>query len=138
MAVTANQATPMRNPRSRVSVPVAAGIRIYEGTMVFGIAASGYGTDAIAAGANHFLGIAAAEADNSAGAAGDISVDLYTEDEADLPGTGLTQALVGDKIYASDNYTVTATATSMTLIGRCTEFLSSTKIRVKLEVGAQA
>lgn len=138
MAVTANQIISARNPRSRTSAPVLTAIHIYEGTMVFAVAASGYATDDDAGGANHFLGIAAAECDNSAGASGAKSVELYTEDEFDLVGSGFTQALVGDKIYATDNYTITPTSTTATLIGRCTEFLSTTKLRVKLEVGLQA
>lgn len=138
MASTQNQLIKSRNPGGKVAIPSAASIRHYQGCAVFSIAASGYATDAIAAGANAFMGIAIAECDNSAGAAGDKKVEVYTGGEFELQGSSLTQALVGDKIYMSDNFTATGTSTNNTLVGRCTEFISSTRIMVKLEVGTQA
>ena len=138
MAVTANQLIVAQSPGGLQKGLVAASTTLYQGTLAFSIAASGYIDDDIAAGANHFMGIVKEKADNSSGAAGDIDVELYTTGVFQMEGSGFTQALVGDKIYAVDNFTVNTTSASQTLVGRCVEFISSTKIMVKIEVGVQA
>lgn len=138
MATSQNQLIKSRNARSRVAIPVKGSTHIYQGQLVFAVAASGLADSAIATGANALFGVAAEEKDNSSGSDGDLKVECFTEGEFELQGSGFTQALVGDKIYASDNFTVTGTSTNNTLIGRCTEYVSSTKIMVKLEPGTQA
>lgn len=138
MATTSNQIVKARSAGGRTAVPVAATIKIPQGTLVFVIAASGFATNAIAAGANHFIGVAVAEADNTNGADAAINVEVYTKGQFALPGASLTQAMVGDKIYAVDNFAVNATATSQTLIGRAVKFNSATELEVDLEVGVQA
>lgn len=138
MAVTANQLIVAQNPRGLVRGRVAASTTLYQGTMAFAIAASGFINGSIAAGANHFMGIVKDQVDNGAGGDGDKNVELFTKGTFELQGSGFTQALVGDKIYAVDNFTVNGTATSQTLIGRCVEFISATRIMVEIEVGAQA
>jgi predicted RecA/RadA family phage recombinase len=136
MAVTANQLSIVQNPHNLQAQPVAASKRLYAGTLVF--LASGYATDAIAAGANKFAGVAAQEVDNSSGAAGDKNIETWRSGRFTLAGSGFTQASVGVPIYASDNYTVTATSTSNTLIGRCVEYISATSIVVDIEPGTEA
>lgn len=136
MAVTANQLTISQKPKNLQHQPVAAAKRIYHGTLVF--LASGYATDAIAAGANKFAGVAAQDMDNSAGAAGDKTVETWRSGRFTLPGSGFTQATVGVPIYASDNYTVTTTSASMTLVGRCVEYVNATTIVVDIEPGTEA
>lgn len=137
MSVAANQVT-KREEGCRQSYPIAASTHIYAGTLVFLTAAGGFADDDTATGANAFGGVAIDEGNNAAGANGDIEVECHTEGVFELQGSGFTQALVGDKIYASDNYTVTGTSTSNTLIGRCVRFVSATRILVKIEVGTQA
>lgn len=138
MATTSNQLIVAQCPRGLQKGLVVASKTLYQGTLAFAVAASGYITDSMAAGANHFMGIVKDNVDNSAGASGDKTVELYTEGVFEMQGSGFTQALVGDKIYAIDNFTVDNTATSQTLIGRCVEYISATKIMVKIEVGVQA
>jgi hypothetical protein len=138
MAATTNQVIVAQEPSGLVGVPVVASVNIPQGTMVFAVAASGLATNSIAGGANHFLGIARGQADNSSGGNSDKTVEVFQTGVFQLEGSGFTQALVGDKIYAVDNFAVNATATSQTLVGRVTEFVSSTKIMVRLETGIQA
>jgi predicted RecA/RadA family phage recombinase len=135
MAVTANQVTLRRGPEWRGSIPVAASTRLYEGTLVFAVHDSGYGDDDTDSGANYLFGIACEDYDNSSGSAGDIDAECYIEGEFVLTGSSFTQATVGEKIYASDNYTVTVTSTSNVYVGHCTEYISATKIRVRIEPG---
>lgn len=134
MAVTENQLKTSRNEGSLVGVPVKGSVNIYEGTIVFYDAASGYATDITNSGANEFAGVAKHQADNSGGSDGDITVELYQDGEFELVGSGFTQAAAGDLIYASDNYTATTTNTSNSLLGRAVEFVSTTKLLVKLDV----
>lgn len=130
MAVTADQLINM-GERGSIGGPVAATVILYQGTMVF--TASGWLTDVTASGANRFAGIAKKQYDNSAGANGDIDAELFDEGVFVLTGSGFTQGTVGSLIYASDNYTVTTTSATNTLIGRCVEFISSTQIKVAIE-----
>lgn len=138
MAVTADQliVSQESHPLDLQSQPVAASKTIYKGTLVF--LASGYATDVINAGANKFAGIADQHVDNSAGSAGDKNVETWRSGRFELVGSSFTQATVGVPIYASDNYTVTATSTSNTLIGRCVEYISATRIVVDIKPGAEA
>lgn len=138
MAATTNQLIKAQQPDGLVAIPVIASLFVPQGTMVFSVAASGHGSNAIAAGANHFMGIAKEQCDNASGAAAAKKVEVYTKGRFLLPGTGLTQAMVGDKAYAVDNFAVDGTSTSQTLIGRFTEFVSSTAMYVDIEVGVQA
>ena len=132
MAVTANQVTPKREGDRR-SYPVAASVHIYEGTLVF-LTAAGYATDVTATGVNGFLGVAVGEADNSSGSAGDITVEVWSEGEFTLTGSGFVQADVGSRVFAEDNYTVGVSISSASVpIGMVTEFISSTQIRVDID-----
>lgn len=131
MAVTANQVIEKREGRR--SYPVAASVKIYEGTLVF-LTAAGYATDVTATGVNGFVGVAVEQADNSSGSAGDITVEVWAEGEFVLQGTGFAQADVGSKVYAEDNFTVgVSISTASVPIGMVTEYISSTKIRVDID-----
>ncbi len=130
MAVTAAQLI-IKEEGCRNGGPVEASTYIYKGTMTF-INADGYFEETINAGANVFGGIARADADNSSGADGDIDVDTDIEGIFTLTGSGFTQADVNSLIYASDNFTITTTSTSNSLVGRCVGYVSATQLRVKL------
>lgn len=134
MAVTANQLTAQQGCTRRGNFPIAASTIIYEGTLVF-LTAAGYADDDTATGANYFGGVAVKQVDNSGGSAGDLRAEVYADGDFELSGSSFTQALVGNKIYATDNYTVTGTSTTATLIGYCTEYISATRIRVRLRTG---
>lgn len=126
MAVTANQIT-KRQDGARRSYPVAASTNIYEGTLVF-INASGYADDDTATGVNGFAGIAVAQADNSSGSAGDKWVEVYTEGDFELTGSGFAQTDVGMPIYADDNYAcVLSLGSTSVRIGKIVRYVSSTK-----------
>jgi hypothetical protein len=131
MAVTANQIIQKREGRR--SYPVAASVRIYEGTLVF-LTATGYATDVTASGVNGFLGVAIGEADNSSGSAGAITVEVWPSGEFVLEGTGFAQSDVGSTAYAEDNYTIgVSISTASVPIGMVTEYVSSTKVRVHID-----
>lgn len=131
MAVTANQIIEKR--LGRRSYPVAASVRIYEGTLVF-LTAGGFATDVTASGVNGFIGVAVGEADNTSGSNGDITVEVWPEGEFVLTGSGFAQADVGSKVYAEDNYTIgVSISTASVPIGMVTEFISATQLRVDID-----
>ena len=132
MAVTANQIT-KRQDGARRSYPVAASTNIYEGTLVF-INASGYADDDTATGVNGFAGIAVAQADNSSGSAGNKWVEVYTEGDFELTGSGFAQTDVGMPIYADDNYAcVLSLGSTSVRIGKIVRYVSSTKHIVAIQ-----
>lgn len=131
MAVTANQVLTRRG--ADLTSAKAAAVNLYAGTFAFYDASTGYVTNDTNSGANAFAGIVYQQCDNSGGSAGDLSVELITEGQVPVTGSGFSQATVGDAIYASDNYTATASSSSTSLIGRCTDFVSSTQVYVSIQ-----
>lgn len=138
MAVTANQLIKRQDGLKR-SYPVAASTTIYAGTLVF-INAAGNADDDTATGVNGFAGIAINQVDNSAGSAGDLNVEVYTEGDFELTGTSLGLTDNGMPVYADDNYALVLSlgATSVR-IGTIVKNVSSTKAIVAIkpsQVGA--
>lgn len=103
--------------------PVIAADIIYEGAAV-GEDTNGYARPLEAG--DPFLGFAVAKADNSAGAAGAINVTVRTRGRAQL-AVGSLAITANDKpaVYASDDNTFTLTATSNSLIGYVSRFVST-------------
>ena len=128
MATAKNELLEARCPGGELNGRVAAGKRLFANTICF-FDAGGYLTDTAG---TPFAGIIKDEANNTDGADGDISQELYTEGVIYLEGAGFTQATVGQAIHATDNYTVATAGGSK--IGRCVEFVSATKIGVKIDV----
>jgi hypothetical protein len=132
MAVTANQLIKKQDGCKR-SYPVEESTHIYQGTLVF-VNAAGYACDVTATGVNAFVGIAVGEADNSAGADGAIEVEVWTEGDFELTGTGFAQTDVGMPIYADDNYAcVVALGATSVRIGTVARYVSSTKHVVSIK-----
>ena len=134
MAVTAGQIV-RRQGDYTLNYPVYAAAKIYEGTLVF-LNSAGYAVATTGTGSNVFGGIAKHESDNTNGSSGDLKVECWNEGVFVLTGSGFSQATVGLPIFASDNYTISTNATSGGVyIGECVGYVSSTKVRVRLETG---
>jgi hypothetical protein len=105
------------------SYPVIATDIIYEGAAV-GENASGYARP-LAAG-DPFLGFALRKADNAAGAAGAVLVEVRTRGRITLPIAALA-ITANDRppVYASDDDTFTLTATSNSPIGYVSRWVST-------------
>ncbi len=90
---------------------------------------------------NLFVGVAESEANNTSGAAGAIDVHVWRTGAFDFVFSGTaTQADVGKKVYCVDTQTVAlaATTTNDVLVGKITEFISATKVRVDIAPGIAA
>ena len=132
MAVTANQLIKVQEGYRR-AYPVEASTHIYQGTLVF-INATGNADDDTATGVNAFAGIAVDEVDNSSGGAGDKWVEVYTEGDFELTGTGFALTDNGMPVYADDNYALVLSLGSTSVrIGTIVRNVSSTKAIVAIK-----
>lgn len=111
--------------------PMAVDI-IYRGAMLMHNAAGFLAPAATGAG-SFFAGIAEEEVDNSAGSAGDKVCKYKRTGVYLLTSSGLAQADIGTKVYASDDQTLTTTSTNNVLVGQIVEFVSATQVWVNLE-----
>lgn len=118
----------------REDYPVIAADIIYEGAAV-GENASGYSQPLVAG--DPFQGFAVEQADNSAGAAGDINVSVRTSGRVRLTVVGATAITANDRpaVYAADDNTFTLTATSNSLIGYVSRWIASTDCVVEFNAG---
>lgn len=132
MAVTANQIIKRKSGGILRGV-VAAAENLYGGTVCFKDS-SGHATADDNGGGNPFLGVVDAQIDNSAGAAGALKGDVWGEGTVVLlPLSGGALTDVTRKIYASDNYTFSCTASSKTYVGTIYEWESSTHVWVLID-----
>lgn len=117
--------------------PVAASSKIYQGSLVGKVAATGLARALVAG--DEFLGVAAEQADNSSGAASAINVRLRKGCHVRAAVTGVTGA--GDVtklVYASADDTLTLTAsTNNSLVGVIDEHISSTNCFVQFFTPAE-
>jgi predicted RecA/RadA family phage recombinase len=111
---------------------VEAGETLYANTMAF-VDADGYIVPTMT-GPLDFAGIVRATVDNTGGADGDKKVELYTELDIDLPLASVAQADVGSLAYATDNYTLTLTSTSNSLVGVILGVAASGIARVRIDI----
>lgn len=114
------------------AIPVIASDIIYEGAAVGVVDASGHARP-LAAG-DRFAGFANAKADNSAGAAAAISVDVRTKGKILLPVTGAVITDKGQPIYASDDDTFSFIPTGGSFVGLVHRFVSSGVVVVEFDV----
>ncbi|WP_210240421.1 hypothetical protein [Mesorhizobium sp. B1-1-2] len=116
--------------------PVVAADIIYQGAAV-GENGSGYSRPLVAG--DPFQGFAEAIADNSAGAAGAINVNVRKKGNIVLPISGLA-ITANDRplVYASDDNTFTLTATSNSLIGTVSRWISTGLAVVEFDAGFAA
>jgi hypothetical protein len=92
-------------------VPVAASTTIYKGTLV-SIDADGYLTDAVDTSAFFFVGVAAETVDNSAGSDGTKDCTVWLEGAFIFTCTNDAVTDRFKHVYATDNQTVSTTATT--------------------------
>ncbi|MES2685482.1 MAG: hypothetical protein V4706_01605 [Pseudomonadota bacterium] len=107
----------------RNHLPVIASDIIYEGAAVGIVAATGHARPLVAG--DTFGGFAVAQADNSAGAAAAINVEVVQSGEIELTVAGVTITDVGQPVYATDDDTYTMLPVSATFVGFVKRFVSS-------------
>jgi len=108
---------------NRNAFPVVASDIIYEGAAVGLVDASGHAQPLAAA--NKFVGFAEFKADNSAGAAAAITVNVIESGKIELAVSGAVITDVGQPVYASDDDTFTFNPADGPFIGRVHRFVSA-------------
>lgn len=132
MAVTANQVT-RRQDGCLGNGPVEEATTLYEGTLCY-FNAAGYLVGSTGTGQNRFAGVTRQKYDNSLGEDGDVNAEFWRDGTFDFVGSGFALTDVEKDVYATDNYAISlAPSASGVRIGRVSEFVSSTKIRVKID-----
>jgi len=129
MALTANRDVHRFVDIELREYEVAASVHVYKGALL-SKAASGYANPLVAG--QEFVGIAYEEGDNSTGANGDVKVRAQTEGDFEMDLSGATIADIGKPVYASDDGTITLTATANSFVGYVQDFLSAGKVVVRL------
>ncbi len=78
-------------------------------------------------------GLAYDGADNTSGANGERCVRVYTQGDFVVPLSGAGRGDTGKAVYASDDATLTFTATGNSLAGICVDVPSSGQIILRLD-----
>lgn len=105
------------------AVPVIASDIIYEGAAVGVVDASGHARPL--SGGDRFAGFANAKADNSAGAAAAINVDVRTKGYVQLSVSGAVITDKGQPVYATDDDTFVFNPVGASFIGFVHRFVSA-------------
>lgn len=113
--------------------PVIASDIIYEGAAVGIVAATGHAQPLTAA--DKFGGFAVAKADNSAGTAAAINVEVVKKGEIELAVTGAVITDVGNPVYATDDDTFTLSPVGGVFVGFVKRFVSSAVAVVEFNAG---
>lgn len=117
----------------RNHIPVIAADIIYEGAAVGIVDASGHARPLNAA--DRFAGFAEFAADNSAGAAAAINVQVVKSGDVQLSVTGAVITDVGQPVYASDDDTFSFNPADGAFIGFVKRFVSSGIVVVEFNAG---
>ena len=113
--------------------PVIANDIIYEGAAVGIVAATGHAQPLTSA--DKFGGFAVAKADNSAGAAAAINVEVVKKGEIELAVTGAVITDIGQPVYATDDDTFTPSPVGGVFVGFVKRFVSSGIVVVEFNAG---
>ena len=130
MALSGNREVDRYVDQALRSYLVAADAHVYKGAFV-GLDGSGYAR-ALQAG-DACVGLAYEECDNSGGANGDARVRVYTQGDFLHALTGAALTDIGAAVYASDDGTLTLTATSNSLVGVCVDRPEANQIILRLD-----
>jgi len=130
MALTKNRDVDHYVDQELRTFQVAATKRVFKGGFV-GLNASGYAQPLVAGDA--FVGVAYEEADNTSGAAGAISVRVYTLGDFGHTLTGATVAHIGRPVFASGDDTLTLTSAGNSYVGWVQDVITTNEIIVRID-----
>ena len=111
--------------------PVIASDIIYEGAAVGIVDGTGHARPLNAA--DRFGGFAVRRADNSAGAAAAVNVDVYERGKISLSVSGALITDIGQPVYATDDDTFVFLPTGGAFIGKVSRFVSSGVVIVEFD-----
>jgi hypothetical protein len=126
-ALTKDRATSYREG-IEMDFPVAADTRIFAGSLVC-VNASGFALPAADISGLRFIGVALNQADNRGGANGGKNLRVRRTGVFEFAATTITQAMVGDPMYAVDDQTFASAAvcTNDIKVGLLAKYAGATK-----------
>lgn len=119
---------------SNGAIPVIAADIIYKGAAVGVVPASGHAQPLTAT--DKFAGFAVDKADNSAGAAAAINVEVARKGSASLTITGVAITDIGQPVYATDDNTFVFLPTAAVFIGYVRRYVAANTAEVEFDVDA--
>lgn len=128
MALTANREVQRYVDQELRGYAVAAGANVFKGAFI-GLS-GGYARGLVAS--DPFVGIAYEAMDNTGGAAGVKSVRAYTQGDFRLALAGAAITDLGASVYASDDETLTLTASGNSLVGKIVGFEAAGVVIVRI------
>lgn len=132
MALTANRDVQRYVDQELRSFSVAESAHIFKGAIVGFERTTGHVRPLVAG--DLFAGIAYEECDNSSGAAGAVSVRLYTQGDFILPVSGISAASVGSPAYASNDTSLSVLAApGGSSAGKVITYLADSTAIVRIE-----
>ena len=117
---------------NRNHLSVVASDIIYEGAAVGAVTASGHARPLVVG--DPFVGFAEFKADNSAGAAAAITVQVVQSGEIQLSVSGAVITDIGQPVYATDDDTFVFSPVGASFVGRVDRFVSSGVVIVAYDV----
>lgn len=127
-----------RSDGNLVSLKMDAATTIAKGTFVLADATAGYATHTPSA-SRPFFGVAAETVDNSSGLAGAKSIRVYTSGIFSFIASSADQSWVGKEVWmdsgsSGNNATVVVSDPGVgPKVGRVTEVVSATEVRVRID-----
>jgi hypothetical protein len=128
MALTASRELERYVDQELRALPVKAGVRVYKGALV-GLT-GGFARGLVAG--DSFAGVAYEEVDNTAGANGERLVRVFTMGDFEHALASAARASNGAAVYASDDGTLTLTASGNSLVGRQVDVPASGRVVLRL------
>ncbi len=125
MALSTDRATEQRDGKL-LSVPVAASAVLYAGALIVANA-TGYAAPGSVAADLTAMGMATEKVDNSAGADGDLNIEVLRGRAFKFKNDGtnpVTQAHLGQDCYVFDDETVSSNATGTSVAGKVVDIES--------------
>jgi len=111
-------------------MPVSAAVKIYKGALLK-VTAAGFASPCAAEAGAFYAGVAYESKDNTLGASGDLKVRVERKRAFEMTGAGFAQANLGEKVYASDDNTISLVqGANQQEVGTIIEFISATKVLV--------
>lgn len=135
MSALAKDRDTVRKEGEYAAYPVKAGAKIYAGGIVC-VGSDGYAVAGSDTAGLKFVGVARRSVDNTAGASGALTVEVWRKGCFGLAASGsMAITNVGDSVYIVDDQTVGLAATTVNDVrcGSVSEFLSSTSLFVDID-----
>lgn len=131
MALTADAVTVARKELGIKAYPVLTGITIYKGAIV-ALTAAGYLHPNTGAAGETIVGISDEYIAAGAAASGTYQCRVLSEGHFLLTASSMTQANVGQPVFAADDKTVTLTSAAGLPVGIVSEYVSATSVWVHI------